>query len=176
MLVALLVLVAGIALALLGGLLAASMWTLAHLRRGVVRRQYEAIHACAQAGDAACADSARAKQIRIVEVGQPLLFANIEPVVQAVEAQDAAARVVIVDLTQASAIDTSAARALRDCRTTLDADGRTLLLVRPAARAARPCVLEGLPVFDHVADAIRHGLETLHAATPVSPFTSGELR
>jgi sulfate permease, SulP family len=175
-LVALLVLVAGIALALLGGLLAASMWTLAHLRRGVVRRQYRAIHAGAQAGDAACADSARAEQIRIVEVGQPLLFANIEPVVQAVEAKDAAARVMIVDLTQASAIDTSAARALRDCRATLDADGRILLLVRPAARAARPSVLEGLPVFDHVADAIRHGLETLHAATPVSPVTSGELR
>jgi MFS superfamily sulfate permease-like transporter len=174
-LVALLLLAAGSAVALLCGVLAASILALLQMRRGVVQRQYDALHA-----GATDIDAAAARQIRIVEIGQPLLFANVEPVVQAIEAQASGVRCVVIDLTRASAVDASAARALADCRLAMSGSGQTLLIVRPASEAAGAVAFDACPVFDRVGDAIRHALEALQAAPvaamdpPPAPTTETE--
>jgi sulfate permease, SulP family len=166
--VALLLVTAGIAAALVCGMLAASMLCLAQLRRGVVRRHYEACDAGDEVPAAVERDAATARLIRVVEIGQPLLFANVEPVVQTVEAQARDARFVIVDLARASAVDASAARTLADCRLALHAAGKELLIVRPAARAARRALFDRCPTFDRLADAIGHGMAALQSPPPAA--------
>jgi sulfate permease, SulP family len=163
-LVVLLLLVAGSAVALLCGVLAASMLALVQMRRGVVQRQYDAL----QAGVAGIG-AAAARQIRIIEIGQPLLFANVEPVVQAIEAQELPVRCVVIDLTRASAVDASAARALADCGQTMSGGAQMLLIVRPASAAASAVAFDACPVFDRLGDAIRHGVEALQAAPDAAP-------
>jgi hypothetical protein len=102
-------------------------------------------------------------------VGQPLLFANVEPVAQAIEAQPAGVRVVIVDLTRASAVDASAARTLADCGAALAGGGRTLLVVRPAGGAAQLVAFEDSLAFERLDNAIGHGMQTLQHKDAAAP-------
>jgi MFS superfamily sulfate permease-like transporter len=143
------------------------------MRRNVVQRQYDAPHAGAT-GIAV----ASARQVRIIEIGQPLMFANVEPVVQAIEAQASGVRCVVIDLTRASAVDASAARALADCGLAMRGSAQALLIVRPASEAASAVAFDGCAVFDHLGDAIRHGVEALQAAPaielPHAPHTETE--
>lgn len=163
-LVVLLLLAAGSAVALLCGVLAASIVALVQMRRGVVQRQYDALHS-----GVTDIDAASARQVCIIEIGQPLLFANVEPVVQAIEAQSSGVRCVVIDLTRASAVDASAARALADCGLAMRGSAQALLVVRPASEAASAVAFDGCAVFDHLGDAIRHGLKVLQAAPAPAP-------
>lgn len=168
-LVALLVPTAGSAVALPCGVVAAALLTVARMRRGVVQRQYGARDA--RVGKTHGSDDA-ARQIRIVEVGQPLHFANVEPVVQAVEAQAPPVRFVVVDLTRASAVDASAARSLAGCQKALAGARRTLLIVHAAGRAAAPAGFDGCLVFDSVGDAVAHATRALAARAHATAATA----
>jgi MFS superfamily sulfate permease-like transporter len=132
----------GSAVALVAGVLAAALLAVLRLRRGVVERVYTP-------GEAA---------LRVVEVGQPLLFANVEMVVSVIDAQAASARCVVVDLSRASTIDASAARTVAHCAASWEREQVVVRLVLPT-RAASPA-FEGCSTFDRLDDALRAALAT----------------
>ena len=158
-LVALLLLTAGSAVALLCGVLAVSVLAVMQMRRHVVRREYDASQPPAADGEQRAIDHTHGQQIRVLEVGQPLLFATVESLVQAVEAHRQTARFVVLDLTHVSAVDASAARALASCAASMAALGQALVIVRSSHTshgAAALCAIEGCALFDRVDDALKH--------------------
>jgi sulfate permease, SulP family len=162
----------GSAAALVGGVMAASLLALLRLRRGAVRRTYDA----PRPGLDTAAGATRRRScrlpddVRIVEVGQPLLFANVEAVVQALEAQPVSMRRVIVDLTRANAVDHSAARTLAQCGAAWAADGRALIVVRGVrARDDDWPPFDGCTLFDRLDDALTHAFDrALHKPSHTS--------
>lgn len=169
-LVGLLLLTAGSAVALLCGMLAVSVLTVMQMRRSVVRREYDASQVI---------EPSVAKKIRVLEVGQPLLFATVESVVQAIEARRQTARFVVLDLTHVSALDASAARTLAGCASAMAALDQALVIVQSARGAAALRAIDGCAHFDSVDDALKHcvaGLQqqrACHGASQPLPVENG---
>ncbi len=161
-LVGLLLLTAGSAVALLCGVLVVSALAVMQMRRNVVRREYDAPSTPA-AGDAQPGLApAFAQKIRVLEVGQPLLFATVESVVQAIEAHRQTARFVVLDLSYVSALDASAARTLAACASAMAAAGDQALVIAQAPRgqaALRP--IDGCDHFNGLDDALKHCVDQL---------------
>jgi sulfate permease, SulP family len=155
-LVGLLLLTAGSAVALLCGVLAVSVLAVMQMRRSVVRREYDAAPAPATDDEQQGTAPSFAQKIRVLEVGQPLLFATVESVVQAIEAHRQTARFVVLDLTHVSALDASAARTLASCASAMAALDQALLIVRSPRGPNALHAIYGCEHFDGVDDALKH--------------------
>lgn len=159
LLVAALLLWQGIAVALAGGTLACALQAFVRMRGKVVRRIYTP-------DDADIARLARGRSrllrsgdsVRVLEVGQPLIFATIEPALDAIHAVPAGVPIVIVDLSNATMIDASALKALERCASTLATTNRRLALVRPSATAGWELPATDCDVFDTLDGALRDAL------------------
>jgi sulfate permease, SulP family len=155
-LVGLLLLTAGSAVALLCGVLAVSVMAVMQMRRSVVRREYDASQVPASDDERRGIEPSFAQKIRVLEVGQPLLFATVESVVQAIEAHRQTARFVVLDLTHVSALDASAARTLAGCASAMAVLDQTLVIVQSPRGPAPLRAIDGCDPFDAVDDALKH--------------------
>jgi sulfate permease, SulP family len=160
-LVGLLLLSAGSAVALLCGVLAVSVLAVMQMRRSVIRREYDASQVPAADDEQPGMQPSFAQKIRVLEVGQPLLFATVESVVQAIEAHRQTARFVVLDLTHVSALDASAARTLAGCASAMAALDQALVIVRSPRGPAALRAIDGCDHFDGVDDALKHCMARL---------------
>jgi sulfate permease, SulP family len=154
--VGLLLLTAGSAVALVCGVLMVSALAVMQMRRNVVRRDYDALSMLSAGDTQQGPASTFAQKIRVLEVGQPLLFATVESVVQAMEAHRQTARFVVLDLTHVSALDASAARTLAACASAMAAGNQALVIVQPSGAPTPLRLIDGCQHFHGLDDALKH--------------------
>jgi sulfate permease, SulP family len=189
-LVGLLLLCVGSAVALVCGVLAVSVLAMMQMRRSVVRRDCDASQVLTSNDNQLCIEPSFARKIRVLEVGQPLLFATVESVVQAIDAHretvrqtvrqtvqqtvQQTVRFVVLDLSHVTALDASAARTLAACAVAMTAENQTLLIVRPSREPAALRAIDGCDHFDSVADALRRCVavlqQPLEGCDPMPPL------
>jgi sulfate permease, SulP family len=152
-------LAAGVSAALLAGVVAAAALAFAHIRSDVVKHQFEGSDPRATAVLAAPLDIELGRRIRVIEIGQPLCFATVEPVATLIDGLPKTVRMVIVDLSLVGHVDTTARKTLSRCAAELDRQQRHLVIVRNRRSFARAA--EGETVFDDLTQALQHGARTV---------------
>lgn len=159
LLVCVTLLVAGISAALLAGVVAAAALAFAHIRCDVVKHHFDGSHERATAALGAPMDAKRGRRISVVEIGQPLCFATVEPVAKLIDNLPPMVQWVIVDLSLVGHVDATARRTLSRCAAELERQQRRLVVVRNRQSFAPPA--EGETVFDDLAQALRSGAQAV---------------
>jgi sulfate permease, SulP family len=153
-LVGVLLLCVGIVTAMVFGIVAAAVLTVTQFRRNLVWRHYDGNDPRAALRVDFNIEPELGRRIYIVEVRQPLFFATAEKVFDLIEHLDEPVRFVILDLTRAGVVDSTAIRMLIRCGTALRALDQNLLVVAGCHGDALQNMGSSCRVYSRLAQAL----------------------